>query len=337
MKLPKFLKWEFWPFWLFYIPVYVKWLWLGVKARSFVFFSAANPTMEMGGFIDYSKYAVLETVPHEYKPLTFLLKGETKNTDILAIMDENKISFPIILKPDKGERGYGVAKLDSEKELNTYLENAVDELILQEYCDYPLEIGVMYHRLPDLTNGEITSVVIKDFLSTEGDGISTLLELFHKGKRTRYYLDLLEEKYGNELCSIPPKGKRIELESIGNHCRGTTFLDGNHLINENLTKVFDRISLQMKTHFFGRFDLRVSSLHDLYKGENIKIMEVNGANSEPAHIYDPNMSLFKAYKSMFSHWQNLYAVSVGNHKNGVSYMPLSEAIRKVRRSLKEKN
>ena len=81
---------------------------------------------------------------------------------------------------------------------------------------------------------------------------------------------------------------------------------------------------------FGRFDLRVSSLDNLYKGKDIKIMEVNGANSEPAHIYDPEMKLFTAYKAVFQHWNNLYEVSIQNAKKGHTYTPFLSAYSDIR-------
>ena len=331
----KIIRWEFWPYWLFYIPVYVKYLYLGVKARSFVFFSAANPGMLMGGFSSYSKFEVLDRLSSAYKPKTFLVGPDEDK--IKEILNSNGIDFPFILKPDVGERGFGVAKIDNEAELKIYLSKADPVLVLQEYVNYPLEIGVMYHRIPGEAKGKISSVVIKEFLSTTGDGKSTLSELFRKGERSKLYIDLLEKRFRHRLDEILPKGKHLELESIGNHCRGTKFLNGNHLINNELLDVFDKISHNIGNHFFGRYDLRVASLEELYKGETIRIMEVNGANSEPAHIYDPSMKLIAAYRSLFEHWQNLYDVSIVNHRKGIDYMPLGKAIRLLRSHIKHRN
>ena len=48
-------------------------------------------------------------------------------------------------------------------------------------------------------------------------------------------------------------------------------------------------------------------------------MELNGANSEPAHIYDPKTSLIDAYKAIFKHWNILFDISTANHKEGIKY------------------
>jgi len=86
----------------------------------------------------------------------------------------------------------------------------------------------------------------------------------------------------------------VVLEPIGNHCRGTTFLNANDIIDEKLTKVFDSISNRIPGFYFGRYDLRCSSIEDLKKGKNVRIIELNGAGSEPDNIYHSCASIFSA-------------------------------------------
>lgn len=326
----KWLKWEFWPFWFFYIPVYILYLWLGIKARCFGFFTAANPSMYLGGFSAYSKYGILKKISPEYLPATVLLKHSNPEAVLARLTSEN-IQFPIILKPDLGERGFAVEKIDHPEGLKPYFEKGnIDELILQEYVSYPIELGVMYSRKASEPHGKITSVVMKEFLTITGDGIRTLQEIITADARATFYKDGLQELYKDQLSDLIPKGQALELVAIGNHCRGTTFLNANHLINDALHQVFDRISVPIKGYHFGRFDLRVPSLEDLYQGKNIKIMELNGAASEPAHIYDPNMPLMEAYRHLFAHWRRLYEISIENHQNGTPYHSAWEVIRAIR-------
>ena len=91
----------------------------------------------------------------------------------------------------------------------------------------------------------------------------------------------------------------------------------NYLINEKLNEVFDKICIPINGFYYGRFDLKVKGIEDLYRGENIRIMELNGASSEPGHIYDPSLTLFKAYKDLLSHWKRLADISKGNMKLGL--------------------
>lgn len=332
----KWLKWEFWPMWLFYLPVYVVYLGYSLRAWSMPFFTAANPSIELGGFVDYSKWGVLKRIHSNYLPVGHIFSKEEKN-HVTNWLKEVNLSFPLIFKPDRGERGFGVEKINSEQQMNAYLQKVDRDFIVQEYIDYPLEFGVMYSRIPGEKTGEIHSLVQKEFLSVVGDGKSTLIELFQKNERTQFHFDLVTSLFKNELHTILPKDERKELVAIGNHARGTTFLDATHLINEQLHTTFDKIALPIEGFYFGRFDLRVPTLDDLYKGENIKIMELNGVNSEPAHMYDPNMPLLKAYKIMFHHWSIIYKISSINHKNGVPYASLWETYSRLKRHVKSKD
>lgn len=331
-KLFKVFKWEFWPFWFFYVPVYVKYLWYSLRAGSMTFFSAANPAMYLGGFSMYSKHSILLGIEEKYLPkMCFLTHEDCVSAELVKEkLTSAKIDYPFVLKPDKGERGFGVEKISEKSELIQYLSTVKGNIIAQEYISYPLELGIMYHRFPDEKSGKVTSVVQKKFLSVTGDGRHSLLELINKGERTRYYTKMLQEKYAKELQNVLPKGYYKELISIGNHVRGTMFLNANHLINNQLQVVMDAIAVPIKGFYFGRFDLRVTSIEELYQGKNIKIMELNGANSEPAHIYDPSMKLFKAYGFLFRHWKNLFLISRENHRRGEPYPPVWKVYREMR-------
>ena len=332
-RLTKIYKWEFWPFWFFYIPVYFYWIYLSLRAKSFFFFSAANPLMELGGFSNYSKYNVLKNIPVEYLPKTTLISTYYQKRNIESILQENELNFPLIAKPDRGERGKGVTKIQCLNELKQYIFEARKEVILQEFIDYPLEFGVMYYRLPNETRGQVSSVVQKEFLSVIGDGISNVKELVENDQRSHLFLKHLQDNYPEILDKVPELHEKLILEPIGNHSRGTIFLNATHLINDQLIDVFDHISKQVKGFYFGRYDIKVKSLEDLYTGQNIKIMELNGANSEPAHIYDPQMPILKAYRFLFNHWSNLYQISVRNHENGINYIGQRYAFTQVFKQL----
>ncbi len=52
------------------------------------------------------------------------------------------------------------------------------------------------------------------------------------------------------------------------------------------------------------------------RGEGIKILEINGANSELSHIYDVNNNIIDAYKEIFNHMRIIYDISEQNKKRG---------------------
>ena len=120
-----------------------------------------------------------------------------------------------------------------------------------------------------------------------------------------------------------PKGETRILEPIGNHCRGTKFKNANYLINEQLHEVFNAIALPIEGFFYGRFDMKVRSVEDLYLGQHIKIMELNGVSSEPGHIYDPSSTLLQAYRDLTWHWKLVADIAKENRDLGIPTAPFS--------------
>ena len=270
-----------------------------------------------------SKFEVLELVPNEVKPKAILIKHSATTESVLLALRENGLSFPVIFKPDMGERGWMVRKIKSEEDVLQYLKEIKIDFLAQELVDLPLEFGVYYLRFPDKQNGFVNSITMKEFLSVEGDGKKTIAELILEKDRARFQWNILAAVYKERLDEILPTGKKMELVSIGNHCLGTTFLNGNHLITPKLSASFDRISKQVKDFYFGRYDLRCASLEDLENGI-VKIVELNGCGAEPAHIYHPGASLWKGVGDLIAHWKNLYKISRQNHERGVPYLSFRE-------------
>ncbi|MBC8151367.1 MAG: hypothetical protein H7Z72_00490 [Bacteroidetes bacterium] len=318
-------SWEYWPFAVVYVPVFVYWLWLSLKARSLFFFSAGNPSIESGGLLGESKIDILDKISDEFKPKTLYIPRSMHIDEAFSRAINTKITFPIIAKPNAGERGWRVEKIEHWEGLVNYIQSSPVDFLVQEYVDYPLELGVFYYRMPGETRGKISSIVQKKFLSITGNGRDCIDTLIRQNDRALLQIDALTAKYGDELDRIPAPGETVVLMPIGNHSRGTTFLNANHLITPELERLFDRISGSIGGFYFGRYDLRCRSVADLYGGRHIRILELNGAGAEPAHIYQPGFSLWAAWGVLLHHWRVLYDISRENHRRGVAYMTLAEA------------
>lgn len=317
-------SWEYWPFGILHFPLFPYWFWLSVKARSFIFFSASNPGILMGGMFGESKFDVLEKVPQGIKPKTILIRPPTSVQAVMSQIHAQGLNFPLIFKPDLGERGWKVKKINHEQDVKSYLSNIGIDFLVQELVDLPLEFGVFYVRYPSEARGKVTSIVGKEMLSIVGDGKKTLRELILEKERAKLQWATLKTTYHDRLTLVVPSGDSIELVSIGNHCLGTKFLNANGLITEKLSGSFDRISRQIEGFYFGRFDLRVATLDDLENG-NIQVLELNGCGAEPAHIYNPGFSLTEALRVLFRHWGDIYKISVENHQRGVPYLSFQKA------------
>ena len=58
----------------------------------------------MGGMFGESKFDVLEKVPDSVKPKTILIKLPATRQQIMDRIRESDLNFPLIFKPDLGER-----------------------------------------------------------------------------------------------------------------------------------------------------------------------------------------------------------------------------------------
>jgi D-alanine-D-alanine ligase-like ATP-grasp enzyme len=327
--------WEYWPFEIVYLPVFAYWLWLSVRARSLLYFTASNTLMENGGMLGESKADIFNRLPREYIPNTLFVDPSSEIKLLEVRIRKSQLHFPVIVKPNIGERGAAVEKILDFAALINYHELADYNYLIQEYIDLPLETGVFYYRFPNNTNGTVSSIVYKELLSVTGNGVDTLKQLVHKKDRAYLQHKVLRERFCKNWESIPSNGETVMLEEIGNHSRGTKFLSGNQYITKRLTETFDQVVDQMEGFYFGRFDIRSASWEDLEEGRFL-ILELNGGGSEPGHIYDPGISIIEAYGSIFHHWKVLYDISRANHAKGIPYLTFREGLQEYRKVLDNK-
>lgn len=307
-KIEKWTKYEFWSFWLFYAPLTPWFIYKIIKSGAPAYFCSANPGIKWGGFMNYSKIDLINQIDKQYIPKTFFYSSYN--------LEQFPLDFPFIIKPNIGERGIGVELIRNKFDFKNYLAlHDNSDLILQEYINYPLEFGVFYVRLPKETKGKIISITAKNFLTIIGDGKHSLKELIENNLRAFYRKEYLFDRYKNDLNLILGKGQQLMIEPIGNHNRGTTFLDGTNLKTSILEDKIDTIVQKVNGFFYGRIDLKAKNLEDFQNGKFV-ILEINGANSEATHIYDPNFNLIKAYKEVLKHLNYQYKIAIQNHELG---------------------
>lgn len=280
----------------------------------------------MGGMFGESKFDILKKIPPTLTPKSALVKLPATVEDVKKKIKNEGFEFPLIFKPDLGERGFMVKKISGDKDIDAYLRKIKIDFIIQDLLEMPLEFGVFYRRFPNDAKGEVTSIVIKEMLSVVGDGVSTLEQLVHNKDRAKLQAKTLAHVYKAKWHTVISDGEKIELVSVGNHCLGTKFIDGSHLISQKLSESFDRISKQVDGFYFGRFDLRCHTLADVENGV-VKIMELNGCGAEPSHIYSPGFPMRKAMKVMYLHWKDMYTISIENKKKGMRFTSLKSGYR----------
>ena len=261
-----------------------------------------------------SKKEVYDLIPSGYYPATFFFKPSSSLQEILALIKQRNLKYPLIGKPDIGMKGMMVKKLENEKGLSSYAQNSKVDFLIQEYVPFKNEIGIFYYRYPDKEKGHISGIVKKEFLAVTGDGISTVEQLLLKNKRAVLQLPTLRIKEKDKMNIVLQKGEELIIVPYGNHVRGAKFLDDSNLIDEELTNTIDLICKKVDGFYFGRLDIRYNDWKELKQGKNFSIIELNGSGSEPTHIYDPRHSVFWAWKEIAKHWRILYRISKINHQ-----------------------
>jgi hypothetical protein len=328
----KLFNWEYWPFQAVYLPIMPYWFCLSLKARSLFFFSTSNPLIENGGFAMESKDLIYAMMPNQYYPRTLWFEKDTSIAYIKFALQEDRLNFPLIAKPNIGGRGVLVKKIHSEGELNDYVKSIRVDFLLQEFVEFQQEVGIFYYRIPGEEKGHISGIVGKEFLTVTGDGTSSIEQLLTKEPRYLLQLPGLQNTHREMLREVLPCGEAHTLVPYGNHARGAKFIDLSHLINDQLTDAIDSVCRQIPEFYFGRMDVMYENWDELCEGRSFSIVELNGAGSEPTHIYDPKHSIFFAWKEIIRHWTLLYRISRMNHeRKGLPFM----TYRKGRKMLKD--
>jgi membrane protein DedA with SNARE-associated domain len=314
---------EFWPPALFYFPVSIWYAWLALRFRSFTLPTAANPTIYAGGLIFESKNDTLDLVPASHRTYfaphaRHLHEDADELNRAEAAMREADIDYPIVAKPDKGQRGNGVQPVGSSTELASYLKNFPlnHELQLQARVPYEEEAGLLYYRMPDEEQGHIFSVTRKLFPAVTGDGNQTLAQLIEGDPRARLLTHIYFPRHAERLDEVLPTGASYPLVFSGSHAGGAVFRDGQDLLTPALEARIDEIARALPEFYFGRFDIRFRDETSFRAGEFFQIVEINGAGAESTHIWDRDARLRDAYKTLFEQFTILFKIGAQNRRRG---------------------
>lgn len=319
-------SWEYWPFWAAATPLILIYGWFALRNRRLLFASAVNPSIPLGGAFGESKSDILRLLPPHVLPATVFVPRHSSSEQLAAMMAEAGLSFPLIAKPDVGERGFLVKKILNEAHLHEHRAQHPVDFILQEFLTEPVEMSVLFYRVPgEKADFGITSVCRKEFLTVRGDGRQSVRSLMRGHDRAALQLERFEAEKPEILNEVPAEGEQRLLENIGNHCKGTKFCNANHLIDDALTAAFQPLCNQLDGVFYGRFDLKCADEDALRRGE-VKVMELNGILSDPAHVFDPAHGIWRAYRDYYRHWRIISQISRANRRLGIRDASLKEAL-----------
>ncbi len=117
MRVPDRFNHEYWPWYLIYLPVFPAALWHALRSGHWAFFTNVNPSIDLGGFFGERKSEIYALLPSGSYPTTVLIEPGMVSHVIRTRMYEAGLELPLIAKPDVGERGEGVVRVNTAAEL----------------------------------------------------------------------------------------------------------------------------------------------------------------------------------------------------------------------------
>ncbi len=336
-------RWEYWPMWAVYPPVVVYVLWLASRHGGLTTCTATNPGMgAAGGLAGESKSEILRGLTGAAERVAAWAVIEAgglaeRAAAVAAFQDEqvarDGVAWPVVLKPDVGERGRGVVIARNEAQVRAKLAEDASRLIAQAYVP-GAEFGVFYTRRPGAARGAIFAITDKRTLAVSGDGRSTLEELILGDDRALGMAAYLLTEYAGRLAEVPAEGEAVMLAELGTHCRGALFLDGTHLRTDALEAAVDEVSRAYDGFYFGRYDVRTESAEALRRGE-FAVIELNGLSGEATSIYDPRHTVWFGWRTLCTQWRMAYEIGASNRARGARTWTLREVWRLVTRGAGE--
>lgn len=330
-RVRRLTRFEYWPIGALYLPVFALVLARTLRGQGLVF-TAANPALPHGGFVGESKRAIYRQLAAAQAPLPphlELAAGEAPDVRALAVSEFRRargLAFPLVVKPDAGQRGEGVRIVRDEAALALALAER-EALVVQAHVAGE-EFGLFYARRPGAP-GELLSITKKVLPEVVGDGRSTLERLILADPEHLPMARFFLAGHREALARVPAAGERVRLGELGTHCRGARFLDGRQHASAALQAELERIAAGLPGFCFGRFDVRAPSDAALERGEFL-ILELNGVTSEAAHIYDPRHGWLDAWRSLLGQWRLAYAIGAENARLGARVSTWSELWTAVR-------
>lgn len=321
---------------LFYLPIAAQWMWLGLRHRSLTLPTAADPLIEAGGMWGESKSACLRLAGPAAREWIAPFGSIRRGADATAVaadmaradsaMAEAGLSFPVVVKPDIGWRGFGVRLIADRNALGDYLAAfpAGEAVVLQRPVPWDGEAGVHYVRLPGEAEGRIFSLTFRYYPHVVGNGSATLRDLILCDERASWKADAhlgtdpkhLGAAVTMDLDRVPAVGEVVRLAFIGSNRVGGLYRDGADHITPMLTRRIDQIARDIPEFWFGRFDIRFESIEKLEQGAGFSIIEINGIGGESIDVWDPAMSFADVYRRLFRQQSLLFAIGAHNRARG---------------------
>jgi hypothetical protein len=232
-----------------------------------------------------------------------------------TLVHRHRLDWPIVLKPDTGERGLGVHFPADADAARDYLERADFNVVAQALVG-GAEFRVLYYRMPGEEAGHIVAITEKHLPEVTGDGGLTLEQLILSDDWAVSSARLFLRLHAGRLDWVPFLGQKVALTLLGTHTRGAIFHDGARLITPALEASMDRVSRGYRGFHVGSFDLRAPSADALMEGGPFTVLELEGVSSEALPVHDGRRGLLHVYRTLFAQWELAFEIGRRNRDAG---------------------
>lgn len=328
--LIKVTNYEYWPMWAFYFPLFFYFIFKGLFKGNLFYFTNANPGIDcFGGLFLDSKVTVDKLIPQQYRPATMVYDAPFTHVHASEFAEQYKGNFPVIVKPDNGERGVGVVKIKDIAALNSLLSHTNSTLLVQEYAPHTAEFGVFIVFDHNINRFKITSLTLKKYFTVTGNGHHTVQQLILESNRGIVFFEKLKARSEYPMDYIPGNGESLIIHTLGNHSNGTEFINYNFAINDALDMLLNKMMAGIQGVYYGRFDIKANTVEDLFQPGRFSIIEFNGIAAEPIHIYDSSVGYFNSLGAFIKQWRYLDRIATYNSKQGIAPSTFKECYRKI--------
>lgn len=310
--------------------------------------NAVNPALSgLSGLMGLSKLEINKRLNSVFRPKNIFLKTIPKSREILEKKFHEKYNhgllFPLIFKPNIGERCTGVHFVSEEKLTEFLSENVnLENIIMEEFIETTQEFGLSWIFNPINKKVEIITLTERELLKVTGNGKTSLQNLIiQKCKISSVDLER-QNKIIAGFSNLELKEKIIGERTIS-RAASVSYGTISHKIKlpskqkASLEKLVPQIITDFSGLHAGRFDLKSNSLDDLVSGK-CKVLEMNGIAGTPLDIYDNEISIKEKYQILFDYFSRILDIADKNIASGEGKaVPKIEGVKNLARLFFGKN
>lgn len=226
-----------------------------------------------------------------------------KQTILNNIKNINKnISFPLVVKPTNGEKGYGVkTNIKNNKDLNKHVQFLLSTITKKNNIIIEQQISGNEFRVT-VYNGDIIGIVKKNSPYVIGNNKNTLSELIDEHKFSEYKPHNIDNnllrKQNVNLETIIPDNKKIILSRVNNISNGANLTNiPLNMVHVDNIYMFKQINQIFKKNITG-IDYISENISLPYYNTG-SIIEVNTSPGITSHVLASNDDETQEYLDTF--------------------------------------